>query len=159
VSAAPRRRSEPPEASVAEGRSEPSDVSAAPRRRSEPPEASVAEGKKAPSGASGPPRVSPAIKYTFGRVGLFVVIAVALLPFKLNLFLDLMIALLISMPLSYFLLRRWRNQMAEQIDRSVQRHKNEKQRLREALSGDEPADDVGAREGRANGGKAGKKAR
>ncbi|GAA4200581.1 DUF4229 domain-containing protein [Actinocatenispora rupis] len=81
--------------------------------------------------------MSPAIKYTLGRVGLFVVIAAALLPFRLNLFLDLMIALLVSMPLSYFLLKRWREQMAEKIDDSMRKRKDEKKKLRAALSGDD----------------------
>lgn len=84
--------------------------------------------------------MSPAIKYTLGRVGLFVVIAAALLPFGLNLFLNLMIALLVSMPLSYFLLKRWREQMAEKIDGSMRRRKDEKQKLRAALSGDDDRD-------------------
>ncbi|HEY3504834.1 MAG TPA: DUF4229 domain-containing protein [Actinocatenispora sp.] len=84
--------------------------------------------------------MSPAIKYTLGRVGLFVVIAAALLPFHLNLFLNLMIALLVSMPLSYFVLKRWREQMAEKIDDSLQKRKDEKQKLRAALSGDDDRD-------------------
>jgi len=80
------------------------------------------------------------VKYTLGRIGLFVIIAAAVLPFRLNLFLTLMIALLVSMPLSYILLRRWREQMAERIDGSMQRRKEEKQRLRAALSGDDDTD-------------------
>lgn len=84
--------------------------------------------------------MSPAIKYTLGRVGLFVVIAAALLPLHLNLFLNLMIALLVSMPLSYFVLKRWREQMAEKIDDSLQKRKDEKRKLRAALSGDDDRD-------------------
>ncbi|MGA8112107.1 MAG: DUF4229 domain-containing protein [Actinocatenispora sp.] len=84
--------------------------------------------------------MSPAIKYTLGRIGLFVAIAAATLPFKLNLFLTLMIALLVSMPLSYLLLRRWREQMADTIEGSVQKHRDEKERLRAALAGDDQKD-------------------
>lgn len=81
--------------------------------------------------------MSPAVKYTLGRIGLFVVIGAVVYPFGLNLFVTLMIALVVSMPLSYFALRKWREQMAERIDGSVQRRKEEKQRLRAALSGDD----------------------
>ncbi len=85
--------------------------------------------------------MSPAIKYTLGRVGLFAAIVLALLPFKLELFVTMMIALLVSMPLSYFLLRRWRDQMAERIDESRQQHRNQKEQLRAALSGDDTDND------------------
>jgi len=81
--------------------------------------------------------VSPAIKYTLARVGMFVVVAAALLPFGLNPFLAMMIALLVTLPLSYFVLRRWRDQMAEHIDESMRARKEEKQRLRAALSGED----------------------
>ena len=84
--------------------------------------------------------MSPALKYTLGRIGLFVIIALAVLPFGLNLFVSLMIALVVSMPLSYFLLRKWREQMAERIDDSVQRRKDDRKRLRAALSGDDDTD-------------------
>jgi hypothetical protein len=81
--------------------------------------------------------VSPAIKYTLGRVGIFVVIAVALLPLHLNLFLALMIALLSSMALSFFLLKRWREQLSADIATHVDNRRAEKDRLRTALSGDD----------------------
>ena len=81
--------------------------------------------------------MSPAIKYTLARIGMFVVVAAALLPLRLNLFLAMMIALLVTLPLSYFVLRRWRDQMAERIDESVRQRKDEKERLRAALSGDD----------------------
>lgn len=81
--------------------------------------------------------MSPGIKYTLGRVGLFVVFAVALLPFHLNLFLALMIALLASMVLSYFLLKRWREQLSSDIAQHVENRRAEKDRLRTALSGDD----------------------
>lgn len=86
--------------------------------------------------------MSPAIKYTFGRIGLFVVIVAALLPFKLNLFLSMMIALAVSMPLSYFLLRRWREPMAERIGESMAQRHEQKDRLRAALSDDAAGEDT-----------------
>lgn len=84
--------------------------------------------------------MSPAIKYTLGRVGLFVAVAVALLPFRLNPFLTLMIALLVSMPLSYLLLRRWRDRMAERLEDSMSARRVQREKLRAALSGDDDED-------------------
>jgi hypothetical protein len=43
----------------------------------------------------------------------------------------------VSLPLSYFLLRTWRDQMAEQIVTGRERRAEEKQRLRAALAGDD----------------------
>lgn len=81
--------------------------------------------------------MSPAIKYTLGRVGLFVVFAAALLPLHLNLFLDLMIALILSMVVSFFLLKRWREQLSGDIAEHMENRRVEKERLRTALSGDD----------------------
>src|SRR5919197_2618459 len=87
--------------------------------------------------------MTPAVKYTLGRVGLFVLVAVVLLPFKLNIFLTLLIALLVSMVLSYFLLRRWRNELAEQIAGASAKRRQQKEQLRAALAGeDEPSPDT-----------------
>jgi hypothetical protein len=83
--------------------------------------------------------VSPAVKYTLGRLGLFVVILAALLPVPLNFFVKAMIALIVSAVLSFFLLSQWRNEMAESLASSAQRRKDEKNRLRAALAGDEEA--------------------
>lgn len=84
--------------------------------------------------------MSPAIKYTLARIGLFAIIVAVLYPVGLDLFLTMMIALLVSLPLSYFLLRRWRNQMAERIETTMEQHRAQKEKLRAALSG-EDADD------------------
>jgi hypothetical protein len=83
--------------------------------------------------------MSPAIKYTFGRVGLFVIFFLVLLPVPLNFLVRGMIALVLSAVLSYFLLARWRNEMAEVISSVSQRRISEKERLRAALAGDEDA--------------------
>jgi hypothetical protein len=83
--------------------------------------------------------MSPAIKYTFGRVGLFVVFFLILLPVPLNFLVRAMIALVASAILSIFLLRRWRNEMAEVISDASGKRAAERERLRAALAGDEAA--------------------
>ncbi|MEE6261161.1 DUF4229 domain-containing protein [Plantactinospora sonchi] len=84
--------------------------------------------------------MSPAVKYTLGRIGLFVVVALALWPVEMNLFLKLMLAVAFSAALSFFLLRGWRDQMAQQLAGASERRRTEKERLRAALAGeDQPA--------------------
>jgi hypothetical protein len=83
--------------------------------------------------------VGPAVKYTLGRLGLFVVVLVLLLPVPLNFLVKAMIALVASAIFSFFLLAKWRNEMAEQMGASAQRRRDEKSRLRAALAGDEAA--------------------
>ncbi|MCW6010847.1 DUF4229 domain-containing protein [Micromonospora sp. CPCC 205371] len=83
--------------------------------------------------------MSPAIKYTLGRIGLFVVILAALWPLDLDIFVKIMIALLASAGLSFVLLRGWRDQMAGQMATAAERRKAEKERLRAALAGDDEA--------------------
>ena len=83
--------------------------------------------------------MSPAVKYTLGRLGLFVLVFAMLLPVPLNILVKAMIALLASAGFSYFLLARWRNEMAEVLGSVVERRQAEKSRLRAALAGDESA--------------------
>ncbi|MEV4753491.1 DUF4229 domain-containing protein [Micromonospora sp. NPDC049559] len=83
--------------------------------------------------------MSAAAKYTLGRVGLFVVVVLALWPVQMNLFLKLMVALAFSAAVSFFLLRGWRDQMAQQLASAAERRKAEKERLRSALAGDDEA--------------------
>jgi hypothetical protein len=83
--------------------------------------------------------VSPAVKYTLGRLGLFIAVFAVLLPVPLNFFVKAMIALLASAAFAYFLLARWRNEMAEQLGSAAERRAAEKRRLRAALAGDETA--------------------
>ena len=59
--------------------------------------------------------MSPALKYTLGRLGLFVAVFAALLPVPLNLLVKAMIALIASAGFSYFLLAKWRIEMGEQL--------------------------------------------
>jgi hypothetical protein len=90
--------------------------------------------------------MSPAVKYTLGRLGLFVVVlALMMLVFPLNILVSAMIALLVSAVLSYFLMADWRNQMGEQLAGVAGRRAAEKERLRAALAGDENAAAAGDR--------------
>ncbi len=90
--------------------------------------------------------MNPTLKYFLGRLGLFVVVAVPvvlLLPRSMNMLLKLMIALVVSAALSYFVLRRWRDEVAERMSEKAQRRQEEKDRLRSALAGDEPPNSEG----------------
>jgi hypothetical protein len=89
--------------------------------------------------------LSPAIKYTLGRLGVFVVVLAILLPVPLNFLVKAMIALVASAAFAYFLLAKWRNEMAEQLGSVQQRRQAEKNRLRAALAGDEAAAAAGDR--------------
>lgn len=89
--------------------------------------------------------MSPAVKYTLGRIGLFIAVYLLLWPVDLNILLKLMIAVLFSAALAFFLLRNWRDQMAGRLAASADRRKAERDRLRSALAGedqkrDEPED-------------------
>jgi hypothetical protein len=81
--------------------------------------------------------MSPAIKYTLGRIGLFVAVALVLWPIDMNIFVKLMIAVLASAGLAYFLLRGWRDQMAQQLAASAERRRGQRERLRAALAGED----------------------
>ncbi|ASW53197.1 DUF4229 domain-containing protein [Plantactinospora sp. KBS50] len=85
--------------------------------------------------------MSPAVKYTLGRIGLFVVVLAALLPVHLNVFIKLMLALAFSAALSFFFLRSWRDSMAQQLSDAAQRRQSEKDRLRAALAGEDDEDE------------------
>jgi hypothetical protein len=88
--------------------------------------------------------MSPFMKYTLARVGIFVVVAAALffVPAPIDPLLRLLIALLISAVLSYFVLGRLRNQVGVQVAGVVQRRAERKERLRSALAGDDVRDDA-----------------
>jgi hypothetical protein len=88
--------------------------------------------------------MNPALKYTLGRVGLFVLCAAALLPVPLNIWVKLMIAVVVSFALQLVLLRKWRLEMIGQVDEAMARRRREKEKLRAALAGDEAADDRAA---------------
>jgi hypothetical protein len=85
--------------------------------------------------------MTPGLRYALGRLGIFVVCAVpaVFLLQGLNLFLRLMLALIVSAVLSFGLLRRWRDEVAEQMSANSRRRSDQKQKLRSALAGDDDA--------------------
>jgi hypothetical protein len=85
--------------------------------------------------------MSPVVKYTLGRFGLFLVFLAVLMPipYPENFFVKAMIAVFASAGASLVLMRRWRDEMAEQLSSTAQKRKAEKERLRAALAGDEAA--------------------
>ncbi len=84
--------------------------------------------------------MSAAVKYTLGRVGLFVAVLAALWFVEMNMFLRLMVALISSAALSFFLLRNWRDEMAGEMAEASKRRRAEKDRLRTALAGEDEPD-------------------
>ncbi|SDZ36623.1 Protein of unknown function [Micromonospora pattaloongensis] len=93
--------------------------------------------------------MSPAVKYTLARIGLFVVVLVALWPTPLDLLIKLMLAVVFSAAVSFFFLRGLRDQMAQQLAEAAERRRAEKERLRSALAGDDqpPATPAESEEG------------
>ena len=88
--------------------------------------------------------MKPAVKYALGRLGLFLVVFAVLIPTTpLNILVTAMVALIAASGLSLILLRRWRDEAAEQFGEIAARRAAEKSRLRSALAGD----DVAAAEG------------
>lgn len=77
------------------------------------------------------------VKYTLGRIVLFLLIFAALWPVDLNILVKLMIAVVASAGLAYFLLRGWRERVAERLADGAQRRQAERDRLRSALAGDD----------------------
>jgi hypothetical protein len=84
--------------------------------------------------------VNPAIKYTLGRIGLFVAAFLVTLPFPFNILLKLVVALFVSSVLSWFVLRGWREQYSLQLQNAVERRRSEKDKLRSALAGEDEPD-------------------
>jgi hypothetical protein len=84
--------------------------------------------------------VSAAVKYTLGRIGLFVGVLAALWLVEMDIFLRLMLALASSAALSFFLLRGWRDEMAGEMAEASERRRAEKERLRSALAGDDESE-------------------
>ncbi|GHJ18041.1 MULTISPECIES: DUF4229 domain-containing protein [unclassified Micromonospora] len=86
--------------------------------------------------------MSAAVKYTLGRIGLFVAVLAALWFVEMNMFLRLMLALVFSATLSFFLLKGWRDEMAGEMADAAERRRAEKDRLRSALAGDDQPTDA-----------------
>ena len=88
--------------------------------------------------------MKPLLKYTLGRMGLFLAVFLILVPVNMNILVKLMIAVLVSFGLAFFLLRRWRDEATEQMAGAARRRQAEKDRLRSALAGeDTDTDDEG----------------
>lgn len=83
--------------------------------------------------------MNPMMKYTLARLGLFIAAAAVLLvvPIDLNPFLRLGIALIASAILSFFLLRKLRDDVANQLADSARDRADRKEKLRSALAGEE----------------------
>jgi Protein of unknown function (DUF4229) len=83
--------------------------------------------------------MSPFLRYTTARLAIFAVVAAALLlvPIPIDPLLKLMVALLVSAVLAYFLLGRLRAQVGEQVAGLAERRAQRKERLRSALAGDD----------------------
>ena len=85
--------------------------------------------------------MNPIMKYTLARILLFAAcVGLVSLPANMNLFLKLLIALVVSSAASFFLLRRWRDEVAERLSVNSRRRLDEKERLRAALAGEDEAD-------------------
>lgn len=83
--------------------------------------------------------MNPMMKYTIARLGLFIVSAAVLLvvPIELNPFLKLGIALIASAILSFFLLRKLRDDVANHLADGARQRADRKEKLRSALAGDD----------------------
>ena len=88
-------------------------------------------------------KIPPATKFTLGRIGLFAILFVILLAVPMpmsrdaGLLVRLMIAAVVSAIASWFLLARWRNEMASTLQTSMSKRRVEKDKLRAALAGDD----------------------
>lgn len=82
-------------------------------------------------------RLSPAVLYSLGRLGCFLVVAAVLFAVGFRSWLLVLAALVLSAPLSFFLLRGVRSSWGVQLEERMARRKAEKERLRATLRGDE----------------------
>jgi hypothetical protein len=83
--------------------------------------------------------MNPLVRYTLGRLGLFVVCAVVLLaiPVPANLLIKLMVALVMSVVLQFVVLRTWRLEMLTYVDEAMARRRAAREKLRAALAGED----------------------
>jgi hypothetical protein len=84
--------------------------------------------------------MNPVVKYTLARVVLFAVcVGLVSLPADMTYLLKVLIALLVSSAASFFLLRQWRDEVAEYLSVASRRRMDQKERLRAALAGEDEA--------------------
>lgn len=83
--------------------------------------------------------MSPFLKYTLARLGLFGLAALVMLsiPLDISVLLKLMIAVLVSAVAAFFLLRGLREDASVQAVGMAERRAENKERLRAALNGDD----------------------
>ncbi|WP_025272750.1 DUF4229 domain-containing protein [Haloglycomyces albus] len=81
--------------------------------------------------------MNPTLTYIGARLGLFALFAIPLLFIIEDVFLALVIAVVASMGLSLFALRRLRENMITSIDTTVKERKEQKAKLRKELEGDD----------------------
>lgn len=90
--------------------------------------------------------MNPVLKYTLGRLAILVVCVVPALFLltAVDLLVRLMIALVVSAGISYFALRRWRDEVSQRIATNARRRADERARLRSALAGEKSTDANGS---------------
>lgn len=83
--------------------------------------------------------MSPFLKYTLARLGLFglVALAVIAIPVDVSITLKLMVAVLVSAALAFFLLKGLREEASVQAVGIAERRAEKRERLRAALNGDD----------------------
>ncbi|GAA2607673.1 hypothetical protein GCM10010399_43230 [Dactylosporangium fulvum] len=83
--------------------------------------------------------MSPIVKYSLARLGLFVIVAAVALtvPVDVSVALKLMVAVLVSAVLAFFLLKGMREQASVQAVGVAQQRTEKRERLRAALNGDD----------------------
>jgi mannitol-specific phosphotransferase system IIBC component len=77
------------------------------------------------------------VKYTLARVGIFIVIAVVLMPLVHDLLLAMLISAVVTSVVALFVLKRWRDEVASTLENSMTARRAEKEKLRSALAGDD----------------------
>jgi hypothetical protein len=80
--------------------------------------------------------MNPVVAYTLGRIGVFAAVAGVLYLIGFRNYALVLLALLISMPLSYLVLRRQRTAFADSVSERLERRRAEKESLRAELRGD-----------------------
>ncbi len=81
-------------------------------------------------------RASPFVAYTAGRIGIFLATAAVLWLAGFRSWILALAAILLSMPVSYYVLRRQRAALARTVERRV----SDRRELRARLRGDEPVE-------------------
>lgn len=85
-------------------------------------------------------RVHPALLYTGGRLGIFLLIGAVLYLLGFRSWFLLLVALVVSIPVSAFALRRQRAAWAARVEHAVGDRRSRRRRLRAQLRGDIPPD-------------------